>query len=149
MEERYKPVLPEELFLTAFDRPPSEEERWKGAPGEFHGNRPSGNDFMDLFAYLIRKHGRMEIRDYAKRMGVTAADLYAAIRAMSGIGAAEWRNRYLMLEAKELLEETTWEIGRISDRLGFSQPSVFTRLFHDHTGKQPFEWRNKKPRGSR
>lgn len=149
MEERYRPILPEELFLTASGRGPSEEELWQGVPPGFHGNRPSGNDFMDLFALLIRKYGRKEIGEYAERMGVSAADLCGAVRAMSGIGAAEWRNRYLVLEAKELLENSSCEIRRISEQLGFSQPSVFSKLFHAYTGKQPFEWRHKRPRGSR
>lgn len=149
MEEKYKPILPEDLFLTALDRQPTEVELWMGVPSDFHGNRASGNNFMDLFAYLIRKHGRKDIQVYAKLMGVSSADLYGAIRAMSGIGAAEWRNRYLVLEAKELLEKTTWEIRRISARLGFSQPSVFSKLFQTYTQKQPFEWRNNWRRGTR
>lgn len=144
MEEKYKPILPEEVFITAFDRKPTEEELWTGIPPDFNGNRLSGNNFIDLFAFIIRKYGRKDIKDYARLMGVSAEDLYGAIRAMSGLGAAEWRNRYLLLEAQELLEKDTMEICQISKRLGFSQPSVFTKFFISYTGKQPFEWRNKK-----
>lgn len=149
MEEKYKPIRPEDVFITAFDRKPTEEELWMGAPADFKGNRPSGNDFIDLFVYLIRKYGRKDIKDYARMMGVSSNDLYGAISAIGGMGAPEWRNQYLLLAAKDLLENSTMRIDEISAHLGFSQPSVFSKFFHSLTGKQPFEWRNKRPRGAR
>lgn len=149
MEEKYKQIRPEDVFITAFKRKPTEEELWQGVPPDFEGNRPSGNNFIDLFAYLVRKHGRKEIKYYAQLMGVSSKDLCGAFRALTGMGAPEWRNQYLILEAKDLLEHSKLRIDQISTHLGFSQPSVFSVLFHTLTGKQPFEWRNNRPRGVR
>lgn len=149
MEEKYKPIRPEDVFITVFDRKPTEEELWLGVNPDFNGNRPSGNNFIDLFAHIIRKYGRKDIHVYARLMGVSPENLSAAICALGGMGAAEWRNKYLLLEAIELLEKTTLEIKEVSRRLGFTQISVFSKFFHSLTGKQPFEWRNKRPRGAR
>lgn len=146
MEEKYKPIRPEDVFITVFDRAPTEEELWQGIPPDFRGNRPSGNNFIDLFAHIIRKYGRKDIRAYARLMGLSPDNLSGAIRALGGMGAAEWRNRYLLLEAKELLEKTPLEFGEISKQLGFSQLSVFSTFFSSMTKKSPFEWRNGRKR---
>ncbi len=146
MEEKYKPIRPEDVFITAFKRQPTEEELWHDITLKSNGNRPSGNNFIDLFAHLIYTHGRKDIRDYARMMDVSADDLYRTIRVLGGMSAPEWRNRYLLLEAQELLTKSKMEISAISKILGFSQPSVFSHFFHSLTGKQPFEWRNKRPR---
>ena len=58
MEETFKRIPPEDVFITVFKRKPTEEELWMGVPPDFDGNRPSGNNLIDLFAYLIRKYGR-------------------------------------------------------------------------------------------
>ena len=48
--------------------------------------------------------------------------LYAPILAIGGMSAMEWRNRYLLLEAQELMERTDMSITAIAAKLGFSQP---------------------------
>ena len=66
MEETFKRIPPEDVFITVFKRKPTEEELWMGVPPDFDGNRPSGNNLIDLFAYLIRKYGRMDTSEYAR-----------------------------------------------------------------------------------
>ena len=51
MEETFKRIPPEDVFITVFKRKPTEEELWMGVPPDFDGNRPSGNNLIDLFAY--------------------------------------------------------------------------------------------------
>ena len=68
MEETFKRIPPEDVFITVFKRKPTEEELWMGVPPDFDGNRPSGNNLIDLFAYLIRKYGRMDTSEYARIM---------------------------------------------------------------------------------
>lgn len=144
MEEKYKKIVPEDIFITIFKREPTEEELWTGASRKYPGHYDSGNDFMDLFAGLIRRHKHKSTLFYAKRMGVTGLELNMAIRAMSGIGAAEWINRYLMLAAKEILEHSNYSISEIAKALDFSQLSVFTKMFTDRFNMSPSEYRLKK-----
>ena len=135
MEETFKRIPPEDVFITVFKRKPTEEELWMGVPPDFDGNRPSGNNLIDLFAYLIRKYGRMDTSEYARIMQLKTSELRGAILAIGGMSAMEWRNRYLLLAAK----------------LGFSQPSVFSKFFRTLTKSQPWEWRieKKKPGSNR
>lgn len=67
------------------------------------------------------------------------------------MSAMEWRNRYLLLEAQELMERTDMSITAIAAKLGFSQPSVFSKFFRTLTKSQPWEWRveKKKPGSNR
>ena len=139
---KYKKILPEDVYVTASDREATEEELWQGIPRDFHGNRPSGNDFMDTFACLVRVLKHVEISVYAKEMGVSTSDLGGAVRAMSGITAVQWRDRYLVLIAREYLEKTSMPIGQIGVCIGFNSPECFSRFFKLHTGKQPFEYRS-------
>ena len=85
MEETFKRIPPEDVFITVFKRKPTEEELWMGVPPDFDGNRPSGNNLIDLFAYLIRKYGRMDTSEYARIMQLKTSELRGAILAIGGI----------------------------------------------------------------
>ena len=136
MEETFKRIPPEDVFITVFKRKPTEEELWMGVPPDFDGNRPSGNNLIDLFAYLIRKYGRMDTSEYARIMQLKTSELRGAI---------------LAIEAQELMERTDMSITAIAAKLGFSQPSVFSKFFRTLTKSQPWEWRieKKKPGSNR
>ena len=162
MEETFKRIPPEDVFITVFKRKPTEEELWMGVPPDFDGNRPSGNNLIDLFAYLIRKYGRMDTSEYARIMQLKTSELRGAILAIGGMWAMgrgptlgmsrmAGRNRYLLLEAQELMERTDMSITAIAAKLGFSQPSVFSKFFRTLTKSQPWEWRieKKKPGSNR
>lgn len=75
MEETFKRIPPEDVFITVFKRKPTEEELWMGVPPDFDGNRPSGNNLIDLFAYLIRKYGRMDTSEYAPHNALKTSEL--------------------------------------------------------------------------
>ena len=139
MEETFKRIPPEDVFITVFKRKPTEEELWMGVPPDFDGNRP------------IRKYGRMDTSEYARIMQLKTSELRGAILAIGGMSAMEWRNRYLLLEAQELMERTDMSITAIAAKLGFSQPSVFSKFFRTLTKSQPWEWRveKKKPGSNR
>lgn len=141
MEELYKKILPEDIFITIFDREPTEEELWTGASRKYPGHYDSGNNFIDLFAALIRRYGRKATPFYAKRMGMKGVELNMAIYAMSGISSNEWINRYLMLAAKDALAHSGAKISKISKWLGFSQLSVFTKMFIKYCKMPPREYR--------
>ena len=83
MEETFKRIPPEDVFITVFKRKPTEEELWMGVPPDFDGNRPSGNNLIDLFAYLIRKYGRMDTSEYARIMQLKTSELRGAILAIA------------------------------------------------------------------
>ena len=141
MEHTYKKILPEDLFVSLFERAATEEERWKGMPQMMTGNWPSGCIFMDCFARLVHRYQHADIRQYGKMLGLSANMLAATVHALSGIEAAEWRDRYVMLGARELLLTTDLSITEIAKRLGFVKCTTFSRFFSSQTKISPKVWR--------
>ena len=148
METTFKKILPADVFISVLKHDKS-DNKWFPAPiVNTTGNLPSGNEFIDLFASLIRKHQKKYLSFYAKQMGVSATKLSQYINTMSDITAQEWLNGYLNLEACELLEKTNKKINEIAGFLGFSQ-SAFSQFFLRQNKCSPYEWRNLKKYGKK
>ncbi len=144
MDVKWKRILPEDVFITIYNRKATEEEMWQGLPCKFDGNRPSGCRFMDIYAHLIWKYKGRKNSFFAKKMEITERELREGIRTLSGIGPVEWRIRYLILVSKELLTTTDWPMTKIAEYIGYSDVSTFSEMFRKHTDKQPWEYRNKR-----
>lgn len=142
-DERYQKITPEQLFITILEREPTEAERWTGVESGCTGHRPTGNNFIDLFARLVRKYGKQDGEFFAQKMGVERDDLYRAMIAMTGLSLPEWVNRYLLLAATELLEQTDLSITAIAKRLGFSIQN-FTDFFKKYRKLSPKQWRQRR-----
>ncbi len=142
MEGKYKKILPEEVFITIFEREPTEAELWMGVPAKgFEGHRPTGNNFMDLFARLLRQHGHKKPEFYAHKMGLKTHEFNLCIKGMSGVTANEWIWRYLHLASRELLAKTKWKVTEVGQRLGFSSLNTFTRFFYRMEKLHPLDYR--------
>ena len=113
MDNKYKKILPEDVFISIFDSEPSEAGQPAEVSENFTGNRPTGNNFIDLFACLLRKHGHNKPEYYARIMGVTPLEMCMSIQAMSGIKANEWIWRYLHLASRELLQKTKLSVTEV------------------------------------
>ena len=50
-------------------------------------------------------------------------------------------NRYRILEAKRLLRETHHSVGKVGQKVGFSDASYFNRVFRRITGMSPGAYR--------
>ena len=133
-------IRPTDIFIPAFDRDAASIEQWKGTPINASGNRISGNEFIDIFASLIRKYQNRTTMFYAKKMNLPTLELSTAIKALSGISANQWIIEYLTLEACDLLKNTDKTITEIARYLNFSQ-SVFSMFFVRNMKCPPSEWR--------
>ena len=145
MEEKYRKITPEEVFISYQERELTKDDRWMGRK-QAAFNRPSRNNFIDLFATLVHNHRHLGSKNYAERMGVSPLELNYAFQAMTGMLPAEWSNRYLLLATQELLRETTLSFKEIADRLGFL-PAALNRLFFDRYGVRPRQWRLQQQKG--
>ena len=144
MEHTYKKILPEDVFLSVSERKATEQELWKGYPAVLKGNRPTGCHFMDCFADLMHQYMHFPIESYAKILGLSKDVLSKTIFSLTGITFTEWRERYVMLAARELLLETDWGIQKIGKRLGFNACTTFSRFFTKHEKACPSWWRHRK-----
>ena len=66
------------------------------------------------------------------------------IKQETGVSAGEWIDRYVVLQAKALLNRMrNLSIQEITDRIGFSEQASFSRFFKRNTGISPKEYREK------
>ena len=148
MVEKYTHIYPAALYRSLLAEAPTEADLWCGKIPNSYGNYPSGNDFIDLFAGLIRKYGYRPIVFYAKVMGVNPRHFTGAIIAITGMEARQWLHRYLNLAVCELIEKTDWSLTRIARRLNFSSVS-FSRFFKLMNKCQPHEYMTLKRYGKK
>ncbi|MFC9757985.1 helix-turn-helix domain-containing protein [Streptomyces sp. NPDC056921] len=82
------------------------------------------------------------VEDYAEVLGYSARTLSRATLAVAGIGAKEFIDRRVVLEAKRLLAHSDRTAARIAGHLGFSSATHFSKYFHQRTRQTPIAFRN-------
>ncbi|MGW7607292.1 helix-turn-helix transcriptional regulator [Streptomyces sp. NPDC054766] len=81
------------------------------------------------------------VDDYALVLGYSARTLSRAALDSAGIGAKEFIDRRVVLEAKRLLAHTDLAAARIAAELGFSSATNFAKYFHQRAGQAPIAFR--------
>ncbi|MDR1681557.1 MAG: helix-turn-helix domain-containing protein [Prevotellaceae bacterium] len=129
--EKYKPILPADVYVTEAQRTAVIADRRNGIPHpEITSIRLTGNNFMDLFASLVEGGGGLMVKNLAKRMGVKPRLITPAIEAMTGLPAHEWVKRYLHLSACDKLRNGYHRVSDIAHMLGFRSVSSFSHFFY-------------------
>ncbi|MEU5382915.1 helix-turn-helix domain-containing protein [Kitasatospora cineracea] len=81
------------------------------------------------------------VEDYARLLGYSPRTLSRATIAAAGVGAKEFVDRRVVLEAKRLLAHSESSAARIADHLGFADAANFAKFFHQRTGTTPIAFR--------
>ncbi|MFD5393213.1 helix-turn-helix domain-containing protein [Streptomyces sp. NPDC127097] len=81
------------------------------------------------------------LEDYAQALGYSARTLSRATLAAAGIGAKEFIDRRVILEARRLLAHGDQSASRIAAQLGFSSATNFSKYFHRRAGQSPIAFR--------
>jgi len=84
------------------------------------------------------------VKYYADELFVTPKYLSSVVDEISGKGAKQWIDEYVVLDAKVLLQSTEKDIQEISDDLSFPDVSFFGKFFRRMTGMSPKAFRQKK-----
>lgn len=82
------------------------------------------------------------VEDYAQTLGYSPRTLSRATLTAAGLGAKEFIDRRVILEAKRLLAHSDQSAARIADHLGFPSPTHFSKFFHRGTGQTPIAFRD-------
>ena len=95
------------------------------------------------FRQLVEERHKTEwgIADYAAAIGITPSHLNAICQQLTGRSALETVHDRVMLAARRELAYTETTIAGVAQRLGFSDPSYFTRFFRRHAGLSPSRFR--------
>ncbi|QXI10759.1 helix-turn-helix domain-containing protein [Pseudomonas zeae] len=98
------------------------------------------NGFIQLVEETYRQHVKVE--DLAHRLGISVSHLNGTCRELAGQPALQIMHERQLLEAKRLLTYTSMTIYEMSELLGFSDPTNFTRLFRRRVGISPKAFRD-------
>ena len=95
--------------------------------------------FRDAVETRFTSTRRLE--DHARAPGYPTRTLSRASTDAAGVGAKEYIDRRVLLEAKQLLAHGDQPAAKIAARLGFSSATNFSKFFHQRTGMTPVAFR--------
>lgn len=114
-----------------------------------HGERvpPALPTVVERFRRLVERDfaKRHRLSHYARELGVSPGHLRALCRAELRLSAGALVRGRIVLEAKRLLRYTGLGVAEVADRLGFEDPSYFTRFFAREVGRTPGLFRGRRP----
>ncbi len=86
-------------------------------------HKPGDNSYINLFADLIRKHGKQKAKQYGLMLGADPRQFDGTIRCMSSISALDRTNEYFRLAACDMQEQTKLPLSKIAEIMGLSASS--------------------------
>lgn len=98
--------------------------------------------FFRFRALVERDFARTRrVADYAGALGYSGRTLSRATQAGAGVGAKEFIDSRVVLEAKRLLAHADMPAASVATRLGFADPTNFAKFFEHRTGLPPGAFR--------
>ncbi|EEB83190.1 helix-turn-helix domain-containing protein [Roseobacter sp. GAI101] len=109
------------------------------------GNGPAPDGRLARLDRLIAQHQGQNwtARDYAAEMTLSTGHLSRLCRAAKGVSASAYIEATTVQEACRLLAFTQLSVAEIGYRLGFGDPSYFSRRFKSVQGQTPSVYRQK------
>ncbi|MGE0077926.1 MAG: helix-turn-helix domain-containing protein [Bacteroidales bacterium] len=109
---------------------------------KFSYNRKT--EIYEEFTNLVTRNYKTnrEVKFYADALCISSKHLSAITSAISGYGAKQWIDDYVMLELKVRLKSTGDSLQNIADEYHFSDLAYMSNYFKSHTGMSPSEFRN-------
>lgn len=122
-------------------------DMWHTFAKEFERRRRSlqTGSLYERFRHLVQDNcmKEREVQFYANQLNISAKYLNAISKQNSGITASEWIQRFAKERIILLLQNEKLNISEISDEMGFSSRSFFTRYVKKSLGVTPSEYRNR------
>ncbi len=113
------------------------------APGGRQFDGEPGNEPFQRFEQAVERdfaHSR-RVEEYARHLGYSVRTLTRATQAAVGCGAKQYLDDRVLLEARRLLVHTDLGTSAVGERLGFPEPTVFTKFYRTRTGETPSAFR--------
>jgi len=100
-------------------------------------------DFLRKAMDIVEKNISNEsftTADFAREIGMSQSNLYIKLKALTGDSALNFILGVRFREACRLLKDGKYNISEISEKVGFSSPSYFSRAFRKYYGIMPSEY---------
>lgn len=109
---------------------------------KFSYNRKT--ELYEIFTNLIIQNFKTsrEVRYYADILCISSKYLSKICTAVSGYGAKQWIDDYVILELKVRFKSSGDSLQTIADEFHFSDLAYMSNYFKAHTGFSPSEFRN-------
>lgn len=117
---------------------------------QFHTRKNQNVDILSKVEGLLKKYydanrqhetGTPTIQYIAERVNLSANYLSDLLKKETGRNAKEHINAFVVEKAKTLLLSTAQNVSEIAFDLGFNYPHYFSRMFKQHTGMTPKQYR--------
>lgn len=112
-----------------------------GASDKVERKRTAIRRFNQLVENHYREH--FSVAHYARQIGMSGVHLNTLCREFHGCSALSVLHQRLLLEAKRSLLYSSMTVSQISDYLGFTDATYFSRFFRRSTGASPRGFREK------
>jgi AraC family transcriptional regulator of adaptative response / methylphosphotriester-DNA alkyltransferase methyltransferase len=84
---------------------------------------------------------RLSASDFGRMLFIHPRHLTTTVKLVTGKSPCDFMEERLVLEAQTFLRQADMPVADISYRLGFSDPSNFTKFYKGMTGHTPREYR--------
>ena len=147
-ESRYKSKILGNLFLVLLLK--IKEKFWLDYNPIDEGNRNSQivKSFKHLLESEFRKviksnqgNNKLQVQHIAEKLSLHPNYLNSVIKSKTGRTVNDWISKRTLAVAKSLLMSTSYSSKEIAFKLGFSEPTHFSRFFKKHTQLSPNAFR--------
>lgn len=116
----------------------------------FHDKNPVNNiNLIDNARKIIEANyaGDISLEHVAKNVHLSSAYLSELFKKETGMSFVDYKTIVRIEHAKRLLDSTAGNISDISEKVGYSDPKYFSKLFKRITGKTVYEYRKESRKG--
>lgn len=111
---------------------------------ECMGIAQTDSNFIKIQQYIQEHYAEnLELVQIAKQFNYNYNYLSTYFKRKMQEGFSEYLNRVRIEKACELLKSTPYSIAQVSEMVGYSDPSYFTRIFKNQTGRTPTQWKRR------
>ena len=126
-------------------------ELFAAARREFSQIKPKRHAAVDRAIDWMSRHfhePEIKLTDVANAAGLSPHHFGRIFTRATGESTMQYLRKLRIRHSCGLLQGTTLRVNEIAFAVGFNDPLHFSRVFHQHTGKSPRDFRSEKPAAS-
>lgn len=123
-------LMEDDSFKIAYDRDSEIVNQFK-------------KDLESAFRSDTLKNSDLQVAAFAEIQQLHPAYFSTVLKSKTGKAANHWIQDKTIIEAQALLSKSSTPIKEIAYRLGFNEPTHFSKFFKKHSGLTPNQYRNK------